>query len=361
MVEQTGVSSEATGKAGQASAGPAATQLRELFGQWRLALQELRELRNAYKQAQPQKRGEIRRQYDRLVAEAEQMSQRVREAAEKAYLESPNSDLELVDFLAGLAMLELQQDNYEEALRLARLMLEKECPFLPLLGIATVAAFNVGEFQAAEQYLRLARERKVGGDDIDRLARDLPYYQKAWEKESKLRAAEAQANDLPRVLLKTNKGEIELELFENEAPNAVANFISLVEKGFYNGLTLHRVLPGFMAQGGCPVGDGTGGPGYSIACECYLPNHRLHFRGSLSMAHRGRDTAGSQFFLTFVPTRNLDGKHTVFGRVVKGMEVLSRLQRRDPTRPDPPEPDQILEAKVLRKRNHTYEPKKIVE
>ena len=115
------------------------------------------------------------------------------------------------------------------------------------------------------------------------------------------------------MLIKTNKGDIEVELFENEAPNTVANFITLVEKGFYNGLSFHRVLPNFMAQGGDPKGDGTGGPGYTIADECSGPNHRLHFRGSLSMAKEARpDTGGSQFFITFVPTSHLDGIHTVF-------------------------------------------------
>ena len=109
-------------------------------------------------------------------------------------------------------------------------------------------------------------------------------YKAAWEKEQKIRQAEAKADDLPRVLLKTNQGDIELELFENEAPNSTANFITLVEKGFYNGLKFHRVLPGFMAQGGDPKGDGSGGPGYSIAAEFTKPEHRLHFRGSLAMA-----------------------------------------------------------------------------
>ena len=108
-----------------------------------------------------------------------------------------------------------------------------------------------------------------------------------WAKEKKIREAEAKADDLPRVLMKTSAGDIEIELFENEAPNTVLNFITLVDKGFYNGLKFHRVLPGFMAQGGDPKGDGTGGPGYTIPCECYRPDHRLHFRGSLSMAHAG--------------------------------------------------------------------------
>ena len=158
--------------------------------------------------------------------------------------------------------------------------------------------------------------------------------------------------------MKTSKGDILIELFENEAPNAVANFISLVEKDYYNGLTFHRVLSGFMAQGGCPDGTGAGGPGYNIPCECHQDPHRKHFRGSLSMAHAGRDTGGSQFFLNFVPTQHLDGRHTVFGRVTEGFDVLAKLQRRNPQDPSAPEPDKILEAEVVRKRDHPYEPKK---
>ncbi|MDO4568754.1 MAG: peptidylprolyl isomerase [Planctomycetia bacterium] len=162
---------------------------------------------------------------------------------------------------------------------------------------------------------------------------------------------------MPVVLVRTTAGDMELLLYENEAPNTVANFISLVEKGFYNNLTFHRVLPGFMAQGGCPKGDGTGGPGYAIPCETKNPNARIHFRGTLSMAHAGPDTGGSQFFITFIPTKSLDGVHTAFGRVVKGMDVLSKIERIDPERPYPGQvPTKILEMKVIRKRDHAYAP-----
>jgi cyclophilin family peptidyl-prolyl cis-trans isomerase len=145
----------------------------------------------------------------------------------------------------------------------------------------------------------------------------------------------------------------------------VGNFINLVESGFYDGLKFHRVLPGFMAQGGCPKGDGTGGPGYSIYCECNQPNHRKHFRGSLSMAKSAAaNTGGSQFFITFAPTPHLDGKHTVFGRVIEGMDVLSKLQRIDPTGQQAPayvEPDTIISAEVVRKRDHEYLPTKVTD
>ncbi|MCE9553561.1 MAG: peptidylprolyl isomerase [Planctomycetes bacterium] len=188
----------------------------------------------------------------------------------------------------------------------------------------------------------------------------MAYEKKAWAREKKLREAEAKADDLPRVKIETRYGDIVVELFENEAPNTVANFISLVEKGFYNGLTFHRVISGFMAQGGCPKGDGTGGPGYSIRGEATDEKvYRNHFRGSLSMAlGDSPDSGGSQFFLTFVPTNGLDGKHTVFGRVIEGMNVLSRIQRRDPEAAAGPG-DSIIKATVVRKRDHKYEPQRV--
>lgn len=176
-----------------------------------------------------------------------------------------------------------------------------------------------------------------------------------------IRFKEHQSNDLPRVKFTTSKGEIVLELFENEAPNTVANFISLAKAKFYDGLKFHRVIEGFMAQGGCPKGDGSGGPDYKIKCECYEPNARHHFSGSLSMAHAGRDSGGSQFFVTFRATSHLDGRHTVFGRVISGMDVLDQLTRTYTDAGPIPgiEPDKIVTAEVVRDRGHEYKPVKV--
>jgi len=125
-----------------------------------------------------------------------------------------------------------------------------------------------------------------------------------------------------------NGNQIELELFENEAPGTVANFEKLANEGFYNGLTFHRVIPGFVAQGGCPHGTGTGGPGYTIKCETAGNPHK-HLRGSLSMAHAGKDTGGSQFFICYDAFPHLDGVHTVFGRVTQGMEHVDAIKQGD--------------------------------
>jgi cyclophilin family peptidyl-prolyl cis-trans isomerase len=134
---------------------------------------------------------------------------------------------------------------------------------------------------------------------------------------------------------KTERGEIVCELFAADAPMTVENFINLARAGFYDGTTFHRVIPGFMAQGGDPTGTGTGGPGYSFRDE--LSAKRSHDGpGVLSMANAGPNTNGSQFFLTFAATPHLDGRHTVFGRVTSGMEVLRSIRERDPQRDQKP-------------------------
>ena len=127
---------------------------------------------------------------------------------------------------------------------------------------------------------------------------------------------------MKKVIIETDKGDVTIELFDKDAPNTVANFESLINKGFYDGLNFHRVIPGFVHQGGCPHGTGTGGPGYTIKCE---PNPNKHVRGALSMAHAGRDTGGSQFFVCHDSFPHLDGLHTVFGRVVDGMDTILQL------------------------------------
>ena len=111
-----------------------------------------------------------------------------------------------------------------------------------------------------------------------------------------------------------DKGNIWVELFPQEVPNTVANFAHLAKEGFYDNLKFHRVIKGFMAQGGCPTGTGTGGPGWAIPCECDKNIHK-HKRGAISMAHAGKDTGGSQFFICFVDCPHLDGVHTVFGQI----------------------------------------------
>jgi peptidyl-prolyl cis-trans isomerase B (cyclophilin B) len=150
---------------------------------------------------------------------------------------------------------------------------------------------------------------------------------------------------MKKVHFETTKGEIVAELFEDDAPNTVANFAGLVQgtkewtdpktgqkvkRPFYDGLSFHRVIPNFVIQGGCPIGNGTGGPGYHIKCETG-GKKQVHNAGSLSMAHAGKDTGGSQFFIVHAreTTAHLDRKHTVFGQVTSGMDVVKKIQAGD--------------------------------
>jgi peptidylprolyl isomerase/peptidyl-prolyl cis-trans isomerase B (cyclophilin B) len=122
-------------------------------------------------------------------------------------------------------------------------------------------------------------------------------------------------------------GEIRLEFYPEDAPKTVENFVTLAKKGFYNGLNFHRVVPDFVVQGGCPKGDGTGGPGYQIKAEF---NKQKHLRGTLAMARsQSPDSAGSQFYICYGATPHLDGQYTVFGRVVSGMEHVDRIKQGD--------------------------------
>lgn len=128
----------------------------------------------------------------------------------------------------------------------------------------------------------------------------------------------------PTVQLQTTMGDIRIEVFRDKAPKTAENFIGLVKKGYYDGLSFHRVIPGFMIQGGCPKGDGTGGPGYTIPDEFHR-ELRHDGPGVLSMANSGPNTGGSQFFITLAPTPHLDNRHAVFGRVRSGQAVVEKI------------------------------------
>jgi peptidyl-prolyl cis-trans isomerase B (cyclophilin B) len=135
---------------------------------------------------------------------------------------------------------------------------------------------------------------------------------------------------MQKATIKTEKGNMTVEFFPDDAPGTVKNFVELSEKGYYDGLTFHRVIDDFVIQGGCPKGDGTGGPGYTIDCELDGDN-QYHDRGVLSMAHAGRNTGGSQFFICHnrKNTSHLDRKHTVFGKVVDGLDVIDEIKAGD--------------------------------
>ena len=135
---------------------------------------------------------------------------------------------------------------------------------------------------------------------------------------------------MSKVKISTDKGDMIAELYDEATPITVKNFLDLINKGFYNGLNFHRVIPNFVIQGGCPEGTGRGGPGYNIPCEVTAPN-QVHDKGVLSMAHAGRNTGGSQFFICHnrQGTQHLDGNHTCFGKIVEGVDVIDQIAQGD--------------------------------
>jgi len=354
-----------------AGANPAVAQAayEKTLQEWKDVLKALRALRVQY-----QNEGEspaLLKQWDELVAKGESMIPTLRSSSLAAYNAAPNADPQLTRFLVKLLEDDIQHDRYEACVEVGKTLADNNCGIKQVYDLAGIACFATHDFANAEKYLTEAQARGVlssqeGGMQGQRYLPLIAEYKQLWEDEQARRGKEAEADDLPRVRIETSKGVVVAELFENEAPDTVGNFISLIEKGFYDGLKFHRVLAGFMAQGGCPLGDGTGDPGYKIYCECQKENHRKHFRGSLSMAKgTPKDTGGSQFFFCLVPTAHLNGQHTVFGRVVEGMDVITELQRIKPSDPavDPSESsvdaDVIQKITVLRKRDHEYKPNKV--
>ena len=148
-----------------------------------------------------------------------------------------------------------------------------------------------------------------------------------------LKINDIDANELSKckfAVIRTDKGDMIAELYPDETPQTVANFVELAKSGFYDGLNFHRVIPNFVIQGGCPYGNGVGGPGWRIKCEC-VGQKRKHNRGSLSMAHAGRDTGGSQFFVCHSPQPHLNGVHTIFGELIddESKSVLDAIRQGD--------------------------------
>ncbi len=365
---QSSGSKPPSGSGGQASGAKA--QFDQLFKQFKDLLGEIRQLQLEYKRVKPAQRPPIEQAFQEKTTKARQMLARLKQLAEEVFRSDP-SQKEIALFLAVAATQANRRGDLAEAVRLFELLESKGFRFeepernREMDALAGQAAFQYGRYDLAEKFLTRAK----GGNEkppapVEQILAQLPREKELWAQEQKFREEEAKRGDddpqaLPRVLLHTTKGDIVIELFEDQAPNTVANFIYLVEKGFYDGLTFHRVLPGFVAQGGDPKGDGSGGPGYTIPDEHNRKDARRHYWGSVAMAHTGKaNSAGSQFYIAYKRLPALDGSYTVFGRVIQGMDVAVRLNPQNPQdKQKKLPPDRILSARVLRKRKHPYVPK----
>ncbi len=351
-----------TGSQGQNASG-ARARFDQLLKQFKELLGEIRRLQLEYKKVKPAQRPPIEQAFQEKTARARELLAQLKKLAEEVFRADP-SQQDIARFLAVAGMQAARRGHLEEAVRLFELLDSKGFHHPELDPVAGEAAFGLSRYDLAEKFLTRAKKEGKLSPQHEQLLAQLEKEKKYWAQEQKLRQEEAQRGDddpkaLPRVLLRTTKGDILLELFEDQAPNTVANFIHLVEKGFYNGLTFHRVIPGFVAQGGDPQGTGKGGPGYTIPDEHKRPDARRHYWGSVAMARTSEpNSAGSQFYIAYKRLPALDGAYTVFGRVIRGMDVALRLNPQDPdAKENPLPPDRILSAQVIRKRNHPYIPK----
>lgn len=349
----------------EATSSPAQASFDKVFGDWKDVLASMRELQEKARKSDDAGIAPLMTEYDKLIKKGETLIPQLRDAAIEVYKESPNEDKQIWRWLSTIAEDYIQNDRFLDAKPALDVLRDGKAPDPTVANNAGIVAFVMNEYEKAKPLFDEAASTGVLTSTSQMMMNMVDQYTKYWETEKKLRDRADELSDdamLPRVKMETNRGTMIIELFEDEAPETVGNFVNLVEAGFYDGLTFHRVLPGFMAQAGCPDGNGSGGPGYTIYCECYREDHRKHFAGSLSMAHTNqRDTGGSQFFLTFTPQPQLNGKHTVFGRVIEGMDVLAKIQRRDPSKSSDLAitPDKIIKAEVLNKRDHDYVPTKV--
>lgn len=278
---------------------------------------------------------------------------------------SGNDQVAKSKFLYQLFAQNSELDRYEHNWELAQYLIDVgfEDSKREIYSLIGRNALVQNDFENAKKFYEKAVISQVFPEAEQKVGIVLPAAVTKWPIEEAARKKDAEKGDLPRVQFETSKGSFVIELFEDEAPNTVGNFIHLVEKGFYNDLLFHRVEKHLVVQTGCPNADGTGGPGYSIQGENGLPNSRNHFRGSVGMALSGDDAAsgGSQFYIGLVPLNFLDGRFTVFGRIVEGMDTIEHLNRVNLSEKSEEGerklvPDHILSAKVLRKRNHDYVP-----
>lgn len=360
--------------AGPVRGQPAATEaeqsadLTAVLDTWRTTRQRAAQVATLYRNSNADGRSKMLPEFLESMETASDVMAETVPILEAAYAQNPN-DTAVNEAILTIARISLEMDQTEISYRMGRL-LANDTPEPGLVHVvAGQAAFEMGEMDDAQRYLALG-QRFAGlsanqKQAISRLLAAAGRRKPIVERERERLAADAQAAEpLPRIKLTTNRGDIVIELFEDDAPNSVASIISLVEKGFYNEKTFFRVEQGFGAVTGSPTNDGKGGPGYETIREESPRGARPHLRGYVSMVPFKPTTNGSQLFIVCRPgnCEQLDSRQDVVGRVVEGMNVVERLRPFDATRTRVDvEPDRILRAEVLSKRGHEYRPASTVE
>ncbi len=324
---------------------------------WRQLARHMQELRTRFLASNPENRKVVREEYGKVLEDSERVLRELVPVLKKAYAANP-ADAEVSELMITLAVLFFDGDKFEDSLGLAETLIAHDFPRAEVYNIAGQSAHELDRLDDAEKYLRLAFDKNALNPYGRQLLEEIPQRRVVIDAELARRAADEAKGDLPRMRLHTTRGDIVLELFEDDTPNTVSSFLGLVADGFFDGLAFHRVISGFGAMSGSPTSDGQGGPGYETLFENDPAHVRPHLRGAISMVPLSKRTNGSQFFITLRPTRakGLDGKQTVFGRVIEGMDVATRLRRYDAQEPNSLfDPDRILEATIIRRRGHRYD------
>ena len=289
------------------------------------------------------------------------------DAAGALFLSDPDKYSAMGDTLVEMMLSDVELDRVDGWMEAAKAVVRsKKHNSEDVLRGAGLIAFANSEFDFMEECLEFQKKQEAVAQYLSEIATT----RQKWQRELEIRAKEAEKNDNPQVEFITTKGRLVMELYEDSAPETVKSFIYLTESGFFNRKTFFRVEKHLVAQTGCEKGDGTGDAGYTIPSEAGLPNQRDHFRGTMAIALGSDPKTGqlapssgsSQFYYSFLPTPHLEGKYTVFGRVVEGTETLSffrvmNLGDEAERKKEDKHPDVILSSKVLRKRDTEYRPR----
>ena len=221
----------------------------KMYQEWKELVAKLGQLRARFQNDPSADKKAVEAEFNELLKKAQAMAEPLGQAGELAFAKDPNKDPELTEFLVETVRGYVQIDDYEKAARLAKLLTENKCSHAEVDFLAGIAFFNSSEFELAGKHLQAAKDKGATNETAEQLLALVGDYKTKWARESALRAKEDKADNLPKIKLQTTQGDIVVVLFENEAPIATANFITLVEKKFYDGLTFHRVLPGLHGPG----------------------------------------------------------------------------------------------------------------
>lgn len=359
----------------EVNVGPELAKFRELADAWRKTLVEVNAVTIRYRNSDDKEASKLREQHRLLEAEGRRQFDQLFDHALNITLSDPASDPEVTQFLLLATHYRYNHDIYERTGEAAEALIDIAEAGRGLPEITGVSYFATGQFEKARPFLEKAVQMGLLDEKNRGLLPALDFIGPLWDAEVEQLKADAEKNDLPRVKLTTTRGDVVVELFEDQAPNTVANFIRLVDEGAFRGIPFYQVIAAQVALAGDTrvTGDNLG---FVISDENQGDDIRMAFRGYLSMAKLPMpegsglelrtipNSASSHFFIAFRPLVDKKNEHTVFGRVIEGLNNVTVMTRVDPSQEkkegeEVPDPDLILEAEVLRRRDHQYEPQRI--